>query len=1326
MASSRACCPPSGALAYHRRKGGQAMMTIHKLTAGDGYTYLTRQVAGGDVQRERGQDAADYYTAQGNPPGRWAGRGAEILGVAGQQVTEAQMKALFGSGMHPDADQIIADYLRVHVRADMSGEQLAAAARRADLAASLGAPFPAYQPIGPFTDRVTVRVTALESAAGRAASASEVKKIQAEEAGRARAAVAGFDVVFAPVKSAALVWALDERPAVRAAVRGAHEAARDAALALLEEHAAFTRTGRAGIAQLATRGMTMAVFDHYDSRAGEPNLHTHVAVSAKVCGTDGIWRALDARPLYRMTVAASEFYNTRFEIELTSRLESAGYTAGFSARADTARKSEPVREISGVPEPFLAFFSTRRAAIEARYQQLIRDYRTEHGYDPPRSVCHQLARQANLETRDPKGPSRSLEQMRADWRAALTAAFGSDAVAQVMAAIPAVTIAGPAPVQPALDVDAVARRVVAVTGQARSTWTQWNVRAEAERLVRYSGAAGTPQVHDRLAAAITVRALSPGYSIAIDAPAQVSEPASLRRPGKDRQSVFTEHGASRYTSADVLAAEQRLVTAATTPAVTGISPQRVAAALAAFELAAGTRLDPGQRALVTAFATSSRLLAAGLGPAGSGKTTAMRAYAHLAATAGIRVIALAPSAAAADVLAADMGVHADTVHKFLHEHTAGPHAARLSAGLPVPAHAAPYALHAGDIVLVDEAGMAGTLDLDQLLQIATARGAALRLLGDWRQLSAPGCGGALRLIAAEAGAVELTALYRFADPAEAAATLQLRTGDTGGLDFYTAHGRIRAGSLQAMTDAAYAGWKTDMTAGRTTIMTAATTANVTALSARARQDRVTAGQVEPGGVSLHDGNLAGVGDWILTRRNDRRLQTSGGRDWVKNGDPWLVTGCHPSGSLTARRLGSGGTITLPADYVASDVELLYATTTHRAMGGTVDTAHPLVTPGMRREHLYVAATRARHHTTLYVVTHDLPALDPDDQLDRTANDRRMYAAHEILTGILGRQTGEKSATQAIRDTAYASASLAELAPRFQHALEIAVRPAYKRILRDRYGDQLADQFADAPGYAQLRRVLLAAEQAGASPAAVLARAAVTLGPGHQQQPADQLAARLTDSIRDQVRALITGQAVRPPGPMPAWLTIPISAASAVSDDIPPYLQAVQDVITARITSLTDLAAASRPGWTLALGTPATAADPGWRACLSVVAAWRDQHGITTAEPGQVLGPRPEPGSGDEPAWQHAAAALTAAPAQPPRTTRTERRSRADTTAEQFQRALREARHAARRKQATERAGQYTAGRSARAVASTDARQQPGQMPLLPPQPQPRQDRPITW
>src|SRR4051812_34092503 len=101
------------------------VMTVHKLSAGDGYTYLTRHIAGGDVDQVRGQNAAGYYTAEGNPPGIWLGRGAPLLGLAGQHVSEEQMRTLFGHGMHPNADQMIAAYQTEHVQAGMSDRQLA-------------------------------------------------------------------------------------------------------------------------------------------------------------------------------------------------------------------------------------------------------------------------------------------------------------------------------------------------------------------------------------------------------------------------------------------------------------------------------------------------------------------------------------------------------------------------------------------------------------------------------------------------------------------------------------------------------------------------------------------------------------------------------------------------------------------------------------------------------------------------------------------------------------------------------------------------------------------------------------------------------------------------------------------------------------------------------------------------------------------------------------------------------------------------------------------------------------------------------------------------
>src|SRR5687767_3169196 len=83
-------------------------MSLHKLTAGDGYTYLTRQVAALDATERGHVGLGDYYSQRGESPGVWAGTGLTgLVGVvAGQPVEEQQMKALFGQGRHPDAARL--------------------------------------------------------------------------------------------------------------------------------------------------------------------------------------------------------------------------------------------------------------------------------------------------------------------------------------------------------------------------------------------------------------------------------------------------------------------------------------------------------------------------------------------------------------------------------------------------------------------------------------------------------------------------------------------------------------------------------------------------------------------------------------------------------------------------------------------------------------------------------------------------------------------------------------------------------------------------------------------------------------------------------------------------------------------------------------------------------------------------------------------------------------------------------------------------------------------------------------------------------------------
>ncbi|MFD8321389.1 P-loop NTPase family protein [Kitasatospora purpeofusca] len=135
-----------------------------------------------------------------------------------------------------------------------------------------------------------------------------------------------------------------------------------------------------------------------------------------------------------------------------------------------------------------------------------------------------------------------------------------------------------------------------------------------------------------------------------------------------------------------------------------------------------------------------------------------------------------------------------------------------------------------------------------------------------------------------------------------------------------------------------------------------------------------------------------------------------------------------------------GRLTLPAEYVAAGVQLLYASTITRSQGGTVDTAHPLVTDDTTHEELYVQLSRAHHKTTLYTATHDLLPFDTDEQLDQPKNDPDSFAAREVLERVLGREGAQLSATETIRGAQEDAVSLATLAPRHQQAIETLTTP----------------------------------------------------------------------------------------------------------------------------------------------------------------------------------------------------------------------------------------------------------------------------------------------
>ncbi len=1187
-------------------------MTLHVLHAGDGYTYLTRQVASGDLQRRRGESLADYYTAAGNPAGRWVGTGLSAMGVDGQ-VSEAQMKALFGEGLHPDADARIQEALSRGVDRDA-----------AQVAARLGRRFPtidqshqvwrdrllaAYSEFGAAHDRRPERGPErdlvrwnvahqlfLEKHQREPRDDAELKTFFTQMAKPPRQPVAGVDLVFTPVKSVSVLWALgDDR--VRRDVELAHEAAWRRAFSYVETHGARTRIGAGGVAQIDTHGLVAAAFDHPDSRTGDPNLHTHVAVSAKVQGVDGRWRALDMRVLHAMAVSASETYNTAIEDEMRTRLG-----VEFVERAG-GRNLRPVREIKGIPDTLLKAFSSRRAEIEGGYQAALETYRATHGHDAPRHVQYKLAQEATLANRPDKDHPRSWAQARATWMAQAREVLGTNPFGSQQGVEPMLRGVLGRDIQllegGVVDVVDLARQTIENVAEVRSTWTRWHVQAEAQRLTRALVVA--PERREGLVAAITTQALS-GHSLQISAPEMNPAPDALQR--RDGESVYSVHGSTRYTSeALILAVEDRLLAANATHNGSATAPAMLSAAQARLESLHGWTFDTGQVELARSFVCDDRVLVAGVGPAGTGKTTAMQLAAAALDLDGRALVAVAPSARAASVLGQQIGVPATTIAKVLHAH-----AQAATTGAPVPDA---WALHPGDVILVDEAGMAGTPALGRILTLAQQSGAFVRLLGDPMQLTAVEAGGALRLLAQAGPAVELDRVHRFLDPAEAEATLRLRAGHVSALGFYETAGRLADGSREAMIDEIYDFWSADLAAGRVSLMVSASSAEVAALSARARRDRVVAGAVDADGVALHDGNQAGVGDLVVTRENQRTLSVCGGRDFVKNGDIWAVIGRHANGDLSARHHEHGGTVRLPAAYVAANVELAYATTVHRAQGMTVDAAHVLVDKTMTRESLYVALSRGRAANRAYVVTDEALDVDlhvpPGPPLD----------ALDVLRGVLARESSEHSATETISETLQAAESLATLVPAYLDAFARSVitddlNAAVRAGLRDAGGRDLEDRVCAAPAWRQL---LLAC--VGEQPRALVAeavRSRLLDGTDPAQDPAAVLAWRIPRLLDGEAARVVEAHDPF----LPPWLPAPSRAMAA--DPVGRWAVQQDRLIAARVQAMVDQVAAGPPAWAAGVRPrPGPGAERDrWEADIGVVVAYRDQFRITDDD--DPLGP----------------------------------------------------------------------------------------------------------
>ncbi len=1198
-------------------------MGVHKLTAGDGYTYLTRQVAVHDATDRGHAGLADYYAEKGESPGRWFGAGLGALDLeVGSQVTETHMRNLFGEGRHPDAERLE----NAALDAGKSVEQ-------AKKASQLGRVFARYLGNQPeFIQETAKRYIAYNLAHGehwktpvpaevRAAIRSELGNDHfLREHGRApiddrergsfmakatrqqTTAVAGYDLTFAPVKSVSTLWALADRDVAKE-IENAHHAAVEATLSWLEKEVLYTRRGRGGLQQVKAKGLIAGMFTHRDARSSDPHLHTHVAVSNKVQDETGRWLAVDGRVLFKANVTLAEMYNTLIEAELVARLgvrfenRRSGLTKGADKR--------PVREIVGVDERLARSWSKRHNAIEARRRELAAAFQAEHGRPPTEGEAVTLAEKAWDQTRQAKHAPRAEADQRAVWLAEATDIIGSEQSVRDMVED---CLGHRSAAQDVTEewVAETAQQVVARVAEDRATWQVWHLRAEAQRQARAHGVR-LPDLDaavDRIVAtAIGERSIAfndpdPLTHATTAATHDVTIPEPLQRTehggdGEEIVSVYSLAGARQYTSQAVIDAERRIVASATRTGGRTISEVRVGIAIA--EAAANDlQLNAAQQSLVREMATSGRAVQLALAPAGTGKTTAMQVLTRAWQDSGGTVIGLAPSAVAAQELGASINPEAsDAGAAKATGLLNGPwRPGRKKVRADTLAKLVWHAQHGGaptwmekinptTLVLIDEAGMAATTDLAAAIDYITSRGGQVRLVGDDRQLASVAAGGVLRDIAHQIGAVTLSEVHRFRNPdgslnhAEAAATLALRDGDPSAIAFYADRGRMHVGDLGACADQAYAAWAADRADGTDSVLIAPTRDLVAELNTRARNDRLAGlDDAEIGrALTLADGTRVSEGDRIITRENDRRLRISR-TNWVKNGDRWHVTKVNADGSLRVVHDQLGKTITLPADYVSKTVQLGYATTVHGAQGITTGTCHVVLTGDEDRNLLYVALSRGKFANHLYLNVasdgdpHNL--IRPEALIPPTALDR--------IAEMLRRDGSPVSATTTLREQTNPHQLLGDMVARYHDAVTAGAENLIGPVGMDKidaHAEALLPGLTEAPAWPTLRSHLALVALDEHSPLKLLTAAVGVGSLADARDPAAVLDARIDDLVAELAAARPHDPDTPPSadGPLP-WLP-GIPGRLAEAHDWGPFATAYHQFVREQIDAVREEAR----GWT---------------------------------------------------------------------------------------------------------------------------------------------------
>ncbi|MEV0137903.1 MobF family relaxase [Streptomyces globisporus] len=1029
-----------------------------------------------------GRGGEHYYLKSieqaGEPAGIWLGSAANDLGLTGE-VDHELMSDMYSKFTHPG--------LHAEVRASLSAitAERGSDEYKAQVAAIYDEARVGRKPYD-YTKSTEEKVAAALEKLGPDSTPEQRRAAELKVRQNAPSSRSYYDVTFSAPKSYSLLHAgfqieaaqLREAGDLEGAAAAAEKADQvweslmegvQAGLEFLEEEAGYARDGRHGAKdpdgapmgrQVDAHAWTIASFRQHTSRDSDPQLHIHNAIWNRVesSSVDPVtgevtskWLTIDGQEIYRHTKAAGHIFEKASDEALYRKM---------GIRVAT-RPDGMAREIVGISEEKRDKYSSRRRTITKGTAELAKAYEERTGRAPG---AHELARMAqwvNLTERKNKVEAVPREQLLQRWEADMVAD-----TRESLAYIPAQVELATAELERdgrtlesdlEFDPTKVVQQAIENAQDQKSTWRRGDLIVEiTKELPDCLGGLERHQV-TALVNELADAALQPGADTAVvrlTARNLVPLPPELCR--EDGLSVYARHGARRYATEAHLEREGRIIAKATELGAPAVGREAIE------EAVAGAGLNEGQERAFRSILASGRRMEVVAAPAGTGKSRLAGAIHDVWTQECGPVIGLTVSQRAARVLSDEGVENAANIAKFLDTNR------RMESGTAVSdTDRNACQLRPGQLILVDEASMAETGQLDEIRRYADLAGAKVLYVGDNAQLSSVGSGGVFSQLTEDLPNVHrLDEVMRFNSEWEKEASLKLRKGEVDVLAEYETRGRLRAGTREEMVETSYQSWLVDHSAGKDAVLIAPTTAQADELAARARADLVRLGEVEADGIELDGRGLTvGKGDMIQLRDNNRRLTSASGDRFATNRDVVKVLGIAEDGSVTAA-YDDGDTVSLPSSYVQKHVDLAYAGTIHSTQGRTVGTAHSYWDGSGSREAFYVAMTRGREANTAYMST-DMPGV-PEEQRPEPMT---------LFKQTLENSSVEKSATQVQREELEWSSSLAKHSYELE---DLATRDAEKkfgRVLFEKLGDKFA-KVRDSEAYGSLIRLGRSAEAAG--------------------------------------------------------------------------------------------------------------------------------------------------------------------------------------------------------------------------------------------------------